>query len=157
VEEEKTERLDATGDIDGLDSSDGGLDHSIELAVQVIKQTLTLLRRLRERADATDAADAVEKNECLAAVSGVIGCTQKGALEISAKAAPDDTPCSAQAEPGRSEAASAASNKRGGGANHPRTARVDRNRGPEGSSASPAGSTRRPRGRRNEEASRWTP
>jgi hypothetical protein len=149
--DERTERPEAHSGFGSLDLDRG---RSLELAIPIVKRTVLLLRLLRERADAADRADADDARKSSAGLGGVAGCMQQGALEISAKAAPDDTSSSIDAEPDRSEATSAASSGHRSRASHSRTARTNKNRRSEGSSASPVGSVGRPRGRRNEEASR---
>jgi hypothetical protein len=72
-----------------VDRSNGGECRSLDVAISVIERTVSLLRSLRARADAALSA----------------GCIQKGALEISAKAAPDSRG-PAQAELRESEASS---------------------------------------------------
>jgi hypothetical protein len=89
----------------GLDPADDAQVRSLDLAIPVIKQSVSLLRRLRERADAARHLAAAD-HEKPSAVGGVGGCIQKGALEISAKAAPGYTPRSLNAEPRQTEASS---------------------------------------------------
>jgi hypothetical protein len=90
----------------GLDPDDVSQGRSLDLAIPVIKRTIPLLRRLRERADAARQPAVDDHAKDLPAVRCVGGCIQKGVLEISAKAAPDYTLGSVGAEPRESEASS---------------------------------------------------
>jgi hypothetical protein len=86
--DERTERPEAYSGFGGLDLDRG---RSLELAIPIVKRTVLLPRLLRERADAADRLDADDARKSSAALGGVARCMQKGALEISAKAAPDYT------------------------------------------------------------------
>ena len=103
----------------GLDPADDAQVRSLDLAIPVIKQSVSLLRRLRERADAARHLAAAD-HEKPSAVGGVGGCIQKGALEISAKAAPGYTARSLKAEPRQTEASNGESRAPG-----PRTGKAN--------------------------------
>ena len=90
----------------GLDRADAGQAGSLNLAIPIIKRSVPLLRRLQERANTARQSAADDHAKSLPAGGGVSGCIQKGALEISAKGAPDYAPGSVETEPREWEASS---------------------------------------------------
>jgi hypothetical protein len=75
--EGKSTKATEAPDADGLDLADAGRASSLDLVIPIIKQSISLLRRLRERADAARQPAADDHTKSHSAVGDVGGASTK--------------------------------------------------------------------------------